>query len=102
MAATSGSNMTCSQMPGNLFPSCELKGNCTFAAQAVTVRNDEAEEDSSVKQEGEGEMESSADEDVQASSEVGEMDQSIKYSVCFDKVVELFQKKKKNYFGCGT
>ena len=32
MAATSGSNMTHSQMPGNLFSSHKLKGNCTFAA----------------------------------------------------------------------
>ena len=81
-----------SQRPGNLFPSCKLKGNCTFATQAVTVRNDEVEEDSSVKQGGEGEMEPSADEDVEVSGRLGEMDQSIKYIFCFPKVVELYQK----------
>ena len=31
MVATSGSNTTLSQMPGNLFPSHKLKGNHTFA-----------------------------------------------------------------------
>ena len=40
IAAASGSNMTCSQMPGNLFPSHKLKGNYTSAARAVTLGND--------------------------------------------------------------
>ena len=80
--------MTCSQMPGNLFPFHKLKGNCTHAAQAVTVGNDEVEEDPGVKQEGEGETEPSADEDVEASGRVGETDQCIKYITCFAKVVE--------------
>ena len=48
MAATSGSNMIHSQMPGNLFLSHKLRGNHTFTAQAVTIGNDKAEEDSSV------------------------------------------------------
>ena len=43
----------------------------------MTIGNDEVEEDSSVKQEVEGEMEPSADEDVRkCQAEVGEMDQS--------------------------
>ena len=33
-AATSGLNMTCIQMLGNIFPSHKLKGNCTFTTQA--------------------------------------------------------------------
>ena len=31
-AAAGRLNVTCSQRPGNLFPSEELKGNCTFTA----------------------------------------------------------------------
>ena len=52
--ADSGLNIRCSQTPGNSFPSHKLKGNCTFTVQAVTIWNDEVEEDSSAKQEGEG------------------------------------------------
>ena len=100
-AATSGSNMMSSQMQGNLFPSLKLKGNCTFTNQAVTIGNDETEEDSSVKQEGEGEKEPSA-EDVEASGRVGEMNQTIEYINCFAIAVELYQKKNKNCFGCGA
>ena len=100
MAATSGLNMMCSQKPGNLFPSHKMKGNCTFAAEAATVRNDEAEEDSSVKLEGEREMEPSVDEDAEASGGLGEMDQTIEYIASFDKVVEWL--KNKNCFGCGS
>ena len=66
-AAASGSKMTHSQMPGNLFPSCKLKGDYTFVTQAATIRNDEAVEDSSVKQEGEGEKKPLTDEDVELS-----------------------------------
>ena len=65
----------------------------------MTIRNNKAKEDFSVKQEGEGEMEPSADKDVEASG-VGEMDQTVEYIVCFVKAVELYQKKNKNYFGC--
>ena len=101
MAITSGSSRMGFQMPGNLFPLHKLKGNCTFATQAATIRNDEVEEDSSVKQEG-GEMEPSADEDVGVSGRAGEMDQSIEYIICFAKVVELYQKKNRNCFGCGS
>ena len=34
---TSGQNALHSQTPGNLFPSCKLKGNHTFTAQAAHV-----------------------------------------------------------------
>ena len=89
-----------SQMSGNLFPSHKLKGNHTFTTQTAITGNDEAEEDSSVKQEGD--MEPSADKDVEASSRVGEMDQTIEYIICFIKVVELYQKKNKNCLGMGV
>ena len=47
-ATTSGPNMTHSQMAGNLFPSCKLKGSCTLMAQAMTIGNDKAGKDSGV------------------------------------------------------
>ena len=54
-----------------------------------------------MKQEGEGETEPSSDKDVEASGGVGEMDKTIEYIVHFAKVVELYQKKNKDCFGCG-
>ena len=99
MAATNGSTMVDSQTPGNLFPSCKLKGNHTFTTQAATVRN---EEDPGVKPEGEGEIEPSVDEDVEVLGSVGETDQSIEHIVHFAKAVELYQKKNKDCFGYGS
>ena len=55
----------------------------------------------SVKQEGEGQMEPSADEDEEVSGGIGEMDQTTECMVCFTKVVELCQKKNKTCFGYG-
>ena len=55
-----------------------------------------------MKLEGEGEMEPSADKDVEVLGGVGETDQSIKYIVHFAKAVEIYQKKSKNCFGCGS
>ena len=52
--------------------------------------------------EGEEEAEPSADEGVEASGEVDEGDECIKYIACCAKVVELCQKKNKNCFGCGS
>ena len=49
MATTSGSNTMCSQTPGSLFPLHKLKSNCTCIAQAVTIRNDMAEENPGVE-----------------------------------------------------
>ena len=71
MAVTNGSNVMHSQTPGNLFPSHRLEGNCTFTAQVVTIGSDVAEEDPCVEQEGEGQTEPSADEDVEALGKVG-------------------------------
>ena len=95
--ATCGSNMTHSQMPGNLFPLHKLKGTCTFTTWAATVGNDKAEKDSGVKLEGEG-GQSLAGEDVETSSGVGETDQSTEYIIRFAKAVELYQKEKQKLF----
>ena len=94
--------MTHSQTPGNLFPSYKLKGNHTFTAQAATIGKDEVEEDTSVKQEGEGEAEPSADGDYKVSGRAGGTDQSMEYIVCFAKAVQLYLKKNRNCFGCGS
>ena len=91
--AASRSNVTCSQIPGNLFPSQKLKGNCTFTAQSCTVENKEAKEDSGMKPEGEGEAKSSAGEDIETSGGFGGADQSAGYIIHFVNVVELYQKK---------
>ena len=101
-ATTGGSNVTCSQTSGNLFLSCKLKGNHTFATWATTVGNNKAEEDPGKKPEGGGETELSADEDVEVLGRIGERDQSVKYIVHFMKAVKLYQRKNRNCFGCGT
>ena len=62
MAVTNGLTTMCSQILRNLFPSCKLMGNCTFASQAVTIGNYMAEEDPDVEPEGEEETEPSANE----------------------------------------
>ena len=61
-----------------------------------------AEEDLSVKPEGEEEAESSDEEDLETSSGIGVADQSVGYIVCFAKVVKLYQRKNQNCFGCGS
>ena len=102
MALTSGNKHDAFPQASE-FPSCKLKDNHTFATWAAAVGNDEAEEVSSVKQEeGEGEMEPSAEKDVEVSDGVGEMDQTVEYIIYFAKVVELYQMKNKNCFGCGS
>ena len=58
---TGGLNVTWPQTWGNLFPSRKLKGTCTFTAQSTIVESIGAEEDLSVKPEGEEEAESSDD-----------------------------------------
>ena len=68
----------------------------------MTIRNDVAKEDPGVEQEGEGETEPSADEEVEVSGRVEEADQFVEYITHFTKAVELYQKKSKNCFGCGS
>ena len=99
---TRGLNITCSQMPGNLFPSHKLKGNCTFTIWSTTVESNKAEEDSGSKLEGEEETESSAGEDAESSSGGGRADQLVGYIVYFDNAVKLYQRKNQNCFRCGS
>ena len=98
-AVTSQSNI-CSQTQGNLFPSCKLKGSCTFTNYAATVGNAKGKADSGVKQEGEGEMEPLADKEVKASGRVQGTDQPMEYIFHFAKVVELYKQKNRHCLGC--
>ena len=52
--------------------------------------------------EEEEEMEPPADEEVGASGKVKEADQSVEYITYLMNAVELYQKKNKNCFGCGS
>ena len=53
------------------------------------MESTEGEEDSTVKQEGEGEAESLAEEDAETSSGVGGADQSVGYIIHFANMVKL-------------
>ena len=99
-SVTSGLNVICLQTPGNLFLSCKLKGNHTFTTWAVTIRNADSKADFGAKQEGEGEMEPLADEEVKASGGAEGTDQPMEYIVCFTKAVELYQQKNRSCFRC--
>ena len=62
-----------------------------------------------MKQEGDGETTSSADEETKTLGRVGEMDQPIEYTIHFTKAVELYQQKTEVVSGvevlttsCGT
>ena len=55
-----------------------------------------------MKSEGEGEAESSAGEDIETSSRVGGVDQSVWYIISVANAAELYQKKNWNCFGCGS
>ena len=78
------------------------KGNHTFTAQSATAENNKAEEDLGMKPEGEEGAESSAEEDAETSSGVGEADQWVGYIVHFAIVVELYEKKNQNCFRCSS
>ena len=94
-------NITHSQTPVNLFPSQKLKGNWTFTAWSATVEGNKVGEDSDAKPEWEEEAKSST-EDLEASCGLFGADQPISYIVHFANVVELYQKKTWNCFGCGS
>ena len=66
------------------------------------MESNKAEEDSGAKQEGKEEAESSAGEDTETSSGVRGADQSIGYIVHFANMIELYQKKNWNCFGCSS
>ena len=93
-------NVTHFHTTGNLFLSCNLKGNCTFATQAATIGNDVAEEDPGVEQEVEEEMEPSAGEEVEALGEVEDADQCWVHCSLYWSGWNN-HKKNKNCFGCG-
>ena len=84
-------------LPGHrhwgIFPPRKLKGNCTFTAQSTILESIGAEEDLSVKPEGEEEAESS-DEDPEISNGIGGADQPVGYIIHFANAVILYQKKK--------
>ena len=65
-------------------------------AQSAMVESIGAEEDLSVKPEGEEEAESLDEEDPETSSGIGEADQPVSYIIHFANVVELYQKKNQN------
>ena len=90
---TGGSNVTQPQTSGNLFPSRNLKGNCTFMGQSAIVESIGTEESLSVKPEGEEEAESSDGEDPETLSEIGRADRPFGYIICLANAVEQYQKK---------
>ena len=90
---TGGSNVTKPLTLGNLFPSRKLKGNSTFTTHSAIVKSIGAEEDWSVKPEGEEEAESSDEEDPETLSGIGGADQPIGHIIHFANVVELYQRK---------
>ena len=68
----------------------------------MVVEDQEAEEDSGPKPDREKEAKSSAEEDVGMTGEVGDVEPSLSCIVQFANVVELYQKKDHNCFGCGS
>ena len=90
---TGRSNVTQPQAPGNLFPSRNLKDNCTFMVQSAIVGSIGTEGNSSVKLEGEEEVESSEGEDQETPNEIGKADQLISYIIHYANTVKLYQKK---------
>ena len=101
-AVASGLKATCSQVPGNLFPSCRLKENCTFTAWAATIEMMKVKQTPAWSKEGEGDTEPSANEEVEALGRTEETDQPMKYIICFAKAVELHQQKNRSCFRCGS
>ena len=68
----------------------------------MTIGNAKAKADSGMKQEGEGEMKPSANEEVKASGRVEGIDQPMEYIVHFAKAVKLYQQKNRSCFGYGS
>ena len=97
-AVTSGLNAIYYQTPGNLFPLCRLKDNCTFTTQAVTVGNAEGEADSGAKQE---ETEASADKEVKASGRVKELISLWSISITLPRWSNYTNRKTEVVLGAG-
>ena len=100
-AVTCGLNVIHSQAPGNLIPSHMQKGNHTFTAWAVTIGNDEGEADSGAKQEGEGETEPLADEEVEVSGRASGIDRLWSISFTLPRQ-SIYTNRKKVCFWCGS
>ena len=86
---------------GGFFPSRKLKGTHTFTAWSAIVESIGAEEDLSVKPEGEEEAESS-DEDPETSNGIGGADKQVCSIINFANAIALYQKKNQNCFGCSS
>ena len=99
-AVTSVLNVTCSQTSGNLFPLHNLKGNCTFTAQAVTIGSNEVDKNSSAKREGDAETTTSAAEEAKTSAREGGIDQCMEYIIHFANAVKLYEQRNRSCFGC--
>ena len=74
----------------NLFPSRKIKGSHTLTSQSAILESIGAEEDLSVKPEGEEEAESTDEEDPGTLSGTGGTDQLVGYIVCFANAVEMY------------
>ena len=79
-----------------------MKGNHTFTAQSAAVEDHETEEYSGSKPDGEKGAESLTEGDVEMTGEVGDVDPLLGYIMSFANMVELYQKKNCNCFGCGS
>ena len=83
-------------------PSASQRATHTFTTQAVIIGNAKDKAESGVKQEGEGETEPLADEEVKASGRAEGTDQPMEYIVPFAKAVKLCQQKTRSCFGWGS
>ena len=92
-----GLNVTCSQTSGNLFPSWKLKRSHNFTARLATVESNGVAEDWYKE-----EVDSSDGEDPKTSGGVERADQLLGYIIHLANVVELYQNKNQNCFGCGS
>ena len=66
------------------------------------MEDQEPEEDSGPKSDGEKEAKSFAEEDAGTTGEVGNVDSLLGYIMQYANAVELYQKKNRNCFGCGS
>ena len=68
----------------------EVEGSHTFTDPSAAVEDHETEEDSGPQPNGKKEAESSAEEDVGMSGEVGDIDLSLGNIMWFANVVEIY------------
>ena len=99
---TGSSNVTHSHSQGNLFPAKKLKGNCTFTAQSTALEDCKTDESAGPKPSGEKKAKSCAEEDVGMTGEVCIVDPLLGFITWFTNVVELYQKRNHNCYGCDS